>query len=84
MRAGRRDRINFRNKADNAVMVDDNPVERAAIQAGLPRVRVLGKHPYAQVAGNPAPWSRPPANPLLCPAHLSLGASRLEIERQAS
>jgi FkbH-like protein len=53
-------RINFRNKADNladilrefnlpqesAVMIDDNPVERAAIQAGLPRVRVLGKHLY--------------------------------------
>jgi FkbH-like protein len=53
-------RINFRNKAENladllralnlpqesAVMIDDNPVERAAIQAGLPRVRVLGKHLY--------------------------------------
>jgi FkbH-like protein len=53
-------RINFRDKAENlrdilrefnlpqesAVMIDDNPVERAAIQAGLPRVRVLGKHLY--------------------------------------
>ena len=27
-------------------MIDDNPVERAAIQAGLPGVRVLGSHPY--------------------------------------
>jgi FkbH-like protein len=27
-------------------MIDDNPVERAAIQAGLPRLRVLGKHLY--------------------------------------
>jgi FkbH-like protein len=53
-------RINFRSKVENlgeilrefnllpqnAVMIDDNPVERAAIQAGLPRVRVLGKHLY--------------------------------------
>src|ERR1700683_91760 len=53
-------RINFRNKADNladmlrefnlpqesAVMIDDNPVERAAIQSALPRLRVLGKHLY--------------------------------------
>jgi FkbH-like protein len=53
-------RINFRSKADNlaeilrelnlqpgnAVMIDDNPVERAAIQAALPKVRVLGKHLY--------------------------------------
>jgi FkbH-like protein len=53
-------KINFRSKAENlaeilqelnlrpqnAVMVDDNPVERAAIQAGLPGVRVLGRHPY--------------------------------------
>jgi FkbH-like protein len=53
-------RINFRRKAENlaeilaelnlrsqnAVMIDDNPVERAAIQAGLPGLRVLGAHPY--------------------------------------
>ena len=53
-------KINFRSKAENlaeilrelnlrpqnAVMVDDNPVERAAIQAGLPGVRVLGRHLY--------------------------------------
>jgi len=53
-------KINFRSKAENlaeilqevnlrpqnAVMIDDNPVERAAIQAGLPGVRVLGSHPY--------------------------------------
>jgi FkbH-like protein len=53
-------RINFRSKADNmaqilqelklqpgnAVMIDDNPSERAAIQAALPKVRVLGKHLY--------------------------------------
>jgi FkbH-like protein len=53
-------RINFRSKVENlveilkelnvrpenSVMIDDNPVERAAIQAGLPRVRVLGKHLY--------------------------------------
>jgi FkbH-like protein len=53
-------RINFRSKADNlteilrelnlraenAVMIDDNPAERAAIQAGVPGLRVLGKHLY--------------------------------------
>jgi len=53
-------KINFRPKAENlaeilrevnlrpqnTVMIDDNPVERAAIQAGLPGVRVLGRHPY--------------------------------------
>ncbi len=53
-------RINFRSKADNlaeilrevnllprnAVMVDDNPVERASIQASLPEVRVLGSQLY--------------------------------------
>src|SRR5580658_2626579 len=53
-------RINFRGKAENlgeilaechlraenAVMIDDNPVERAAIEAGVPGVRVLGRHPY--------------------------------------
>lgn len=53
-------KINFRGKAENlteilrevnlrpqnAVMIDDNPVERAAIQAGVPGVRVLGSHPY--------------------------------------
>jgi FkbH-like protein len=53
-------RIDFRSKAEslvellaechlrpeNAVMIDDNPVERAAIEAGVPGVRVLGRHPY--------------------------------------
>jgi FkbH-like protein len=53
-------KINFRSKVENlaeilhevnlrpqnAVMIDDNPVERAAIQAGLPGVRVLGSHLY--------------------------------------
>jgi FkbH-like protein len=53
-------KINFRSKAENlaeilqelnlrpenAVMIDDNPVERAAIRAGLPGVRVLGHHLY--------------------------------------
>ena len=53
-------KINFRSKAENlteilqevnlrpqnAVMIDDNPRERAAIQAGLPGLRVLGSHPY--------------------------------------
>jgi FkbH-like protein len=53
-------KINFRSKAQNlaeilrevnlrpqnAVMIDDNPVERAAIQAGLPGVRVLGRQLY--------------------------------------
>ena len=53
-------KINFRNKIENllevlqesnlrpqnTVMIDDNPAERAAIEAGLPGVRVLGSHPY--------------------------------------
>jgi FkbH-like protein len=53
-------KVNFRGKVENlaeilrevnlrpqnAVMIDDNPVERAAIQAGLPGVRVLGSHLY--------------------------------------
>jgi FkbH-like protein len=53
-------KINFRSKAENlaeilreinlrpqnTVMVDDNPVERASIQAGLPGVRVLGSQLY--------------------------------------
>ena len=53
-------KINFRSKAENlaeilkevnlrpqnAVMIDDNPVERAAVEAGLPGVRVLGQHLY--------------------------------------
>jgi FkbH-like protein len=53
-------KINFRSKAgnlaeilrelnlrpENTVMIDDNPVERAAIQAELPGVRVLGSHLY--------------------------------------
>jgi len=53
-------RINFRSKADNlaellqsfnlrpqnVVMVDDNPVERAAIESALPGVRTLGKQLY--------------------------------------
>ncbi len=53
-------RINFRSKVENlaeilrevnllprnVVMIDDNPVERASVQAGLPGVRVLGSHPY--------------------------------------
>jgi FkbH-like protein len=53
-------RINFRSKADNlaeilremnlrpqnAVMIDDNPVERAAVDAALPGIRVLGRHLY--------------------------------------
>jgi FkbH-like protein len=53
-------KINFRSKAgnlaeilrevnlrpQNAVMIDDNPVERAAIEAGLPGVRVLGSQLY--------------------------------------
>jgi len=53
-------KINFRSKAENlaeilgeinlrpqnAVMIDDNPVERASILAGLPGVRVLGSHLY--------------------------------------
>ncbi len=53
-------RINFRSKVENlseilrevnilpknVVMIDDNPGERASIEAGLPDVRVLGSHLY--------------------------------------
>ena len=53
-------KINFRSKVENlgeilrelnlrpenTVMIDDNPVERAAIAAGLPGVRVLGAQLY--------------------------------------
>jgi FkbH-like protein len=53
-------RINWRVKADNmaelleevhlvpenVVFVDDNPVERAAMQASFPEIRCLGAHPY--------------------------------------
>jgi FkbH-like protein len=53
-------KINFRSKVENltdilktfnlrphnVVMVDDNPVERAAVRAQLPAVRVLGKNLY--------------------------------------
>ena len=53
-------KINFRSKVENlaeilqevnlrpqnAIMIDDNPVERAGIRAGLPGVRVLGSHLY--------------------------------------
>jgi FkbH-like protein len=53
-------RINFRGKAENlveileecnlrpenTVMIDDNPAERAAVEAGVPGVRVLGRHLY--------------------------------------
>jgi FkbH-like protein len=53
-------KINFRAKAENmaeilreinlrpqnAVMIDDNPVERAAMQAAHPELRVLGRHLY--------------------------------------
>jgi FkbH-like protein len=53
-------KINFRSKvqnlaeimravnlrAENVVMIDDHPVERAAICEQLPGVRVLGSHPY--------------------------------------
>jgi FkbH-like protein len=53
-------KINFRSKVENlteilrevnlrpqnAVMIDDHPVERAAMRAGLPGVRVLGRHLY--------------------------------------
>jgi FkbH-like protein len=53
-------KINFHSKAENladiigavnlqpqnVVMIDDNPVERAAIQQQLPGVRVLGSYPY--------------------------------------
>jgi FkbH-like protein len=53
-------KINFRSKVENlaeilrevnlrpqnAVMIDDHPIERAAIKAGMPGVRVLGSHLY--------------------------------------
>ena len=53
-------KINFRDKAENlaeilqelnlrpqnTVMIDDNPAERAAIEARHPSVRTLGRHPY--------------------------------------
>lgn len=53
-------KVNFRDKSENlaeilreanlrpqnAVMIDDNPVERAALEAALPGVRVLGRHLY--------------------------------------
>ncbi len=53
-------RINWSPKAENleeiigelgilprsAVFIDDNPVERAAVKAALPEVRVLGAYPY--------------------------------------
>jgi FkbH-like protein len=53
-------RINWRPKAENldeiirevnvlprsVVFIDDNPVERAAVKAALPEVRVLEAHPY--------------------------------------
>jgi predicted enzyme involved in methoxymalonyl-ACP biosynthesis len=33
-------------RAENVVLIDDNPVERGAICEQLPGVRVLGSHPY--------------------------------------
>ena len=53
-------RINFRSKVvnlagiladlnlrpENVVMIDDHPAERAAVQAAIPKVRVLGQNPY--------------------------------------
>ncbi len=53
-------RINWRSKAENmgdilrevnltprnVVFVDDNPVERAAMQAAYPEMRILGANPY--------------------------------------
>jgi len=53
-------RINWRSKAENirsicddfgikpksVVFVDDNPVERAAVKAALPDIRVIGSNPY--------------------------------------
>jgi FkbH-like protein len=53
-------KINWKTKAENiqeicaelnikpksVVFVDDNPVERAAVQAALPDVRVIGSNPY--------------------------------------
>jgi FkbH-like protein len=53
-------KINWRNKSENileicrefgltpksVVLVDDNPVERAAVQAAIPDLRVIGANPY--------------------------------------
>jgi FkbH-like protein len=53
-------KINWRTKAENileicrelsikpksVVFVDDNPVERAAVQAAIPDIRVIGANPY--------------------------------------
>jgi FkbH-like protein len=53
-------KINWRTKAENildicaelnikpksVVFVDDNPVERAAVQAAIPEIRVIGANPY--------------------------------------
>jgi FkbH-like protein len=53
-------KINWRTKAENiaeicqelsikpksVVFVDDNPVERAAVKAALPEIRVIGSNPY--------------------------------------
>jgi FkbH-like protein len=53
-------KINWRTKAENileicqefnikprsVVFVDDNPVERAAVQAAIPEIRVIGSNPY--------------------------------------
>ncbi|HVM63171.1 MAG TPA: HAD-IIIC family phosphatase [Verrucomicrobiae bacterium] len=33
-------------RPENVVMIDDNPVERAAIHEQIPGVRLLGQHPY--------------------------------------
>jgi FkbH-like protein len=53
-------KINWRSKTENirdilrevnvtarsVVFVDDNPVERAAVEAAFPKIRVIGAHPY--------------------------------------
>jgi FkbH-like protein len=36
----------FNIKPKSVVFVDDNPVERAAVQASLPGIRVIGSNPY--------------------------------------
>jgi FkbH-like protein len=36
----------FSIKAKSVVFVDDNPVERAAVKAALPDIRVIGSNPY--------------------------------------
>jgi FkbH-like protein len=36
----------FNIKAKSVVFVDDNPVERAAVKAALPEIRVIGSNPY--------------------------------------